>query len=123
MFVTGAGAPPDSETLYKPSKKPGANTMTPCGLQVPPRPKGASQRGSAGPPSTAIFFSFRSESEKKAIHRPSGDQNGNVALSVPSSACAVKLFSDRTQMREMPLASVATKASFVPSALSVTGPE
>ena len=47
-----------------------------------------------GPPATAIFFKF--PPAMNPTDRPSGDQNGNVAPSVPESLRASCEASDRT---------------------------
>ena len=57
--------------------------MTSSRPQLPPLPLRARQIVSGVPPSTGTFLSFPSEREKKAIQRPSGDQNGNCAPSDP----------------------------------------
>src|ERR1700756_1686150 len=94
--------------------------MTPSRFQLPPRPNGAPQTATARPPSKLTFFSF--PSAKKPIDRPSGDQNGNVAPSVSLIGSALNFPNGRTQIRGVPLASIATNASLVPSALSTGGP-
>src|SRR5512141_2621731 len=75
---------------------------------VPSRPHdpepscGPSHRVCAGPPEAATFLSF--PSEKNPMKRPSGDQKGESAPSVPSSTVAVKLSSCRTYSRGRPRA-------------------
>ena len=51
---------------------PGANTITPLLLHAPPRPAGASQIVTAGPPATSIFLSLplREEADGPAVGRP-----------------------------------------------------
>ena len=60
--------------------------MTSSFPQLPPLPLRARQIVSADPPSTGAFLSLPSTREKKAIQRPSGDQNGNCAPSEPGNA-------------------------------------
>ena len=57
--------------------------------QLPPRPFGASQRVTAAPPVAAIFFSL--PSAKNAIHWPSGEKNGLMALTVPDKRSRLQL--------------------------------
>ncbi len=61
----------------------GAKTITPSGLQVPPRPWDASASAVAGPPDTLNRFSL--PAAKKPIDSLSGDQNGYVPFSDPAS--------------------------------------
>src|SRR5580704_3097832 len=116
----GVATPPNSETRYIPECEAGAKMMTPRAFQSPPRPKGASASATAGPPSSLIFFNL--PSAKNPIERPSGDQNGKEAPSVPSIGSADNLLSSRTQTRASAFESTATNASFVPSVLSATDP-
>ncbi len=87
--------------------------ITPSELQEPSAPLGASQIFCGGAPETSTFFSL--PSAKKATYRESGDQNGRVVPSVPSSAWADRAFNGRIQMRVFPDASVALKAMMRPS--------
>src|SRR6266542_4130341 len=57
--------------------------MTPSRLQAPPRPSPAMQTTWTAPLSSSILFSFLWA--KKASDRPSGDQNGFSASSVPAT--------------------------------------
>src|SRR5580700_382170 len=98
----------------------GAKMMSPLRLQLPPRPNGASQSATADPPSKPIVLSFASA--KKPRERPLGDQNGNVAPSVPAISSAFNFPNERTHIREDPFAFTATNASRVPSALKATDP-
>ena len=52
---------------------------------------------------------------KKPSERLSGDQNGNIASSVPGNGAATSESSGRTHSCNLPAASRAVKASFVPS--------
>lgn len=61
----------------------------------------------------SIFFSL--PGTKKPTDRLSGDQNGNVAPSVPSSGWAVSAESGRTHSSLLPESSPALKTSRVPS--------
>jgi hypothetical protein len=54
------------------------------------------------PPDGLTFRNFPSATY--AIHRPSGDQNGPTAPSVPGKACAVKESMDRNQSNKTPWA-------------------
>ena len=68
--------------------------MVPSWFQLPPRPSVEPQIVTGVPPLTSIRFSL--SSVKKAMERLSGDQNGNIAPSVPASACGEVESSDRT---------------------------
>src|SRR5262245_43794765 len=109
-----AKAPPtaDAGTRTIPLLPAGANTITPSGLQEPPRPSGALAKSWMDPLSTWIRFSL--PPAKKPSHRLSGDQNGSWASSVPGSGRAVTTSSDRTQSRER-LSDNAVKAMARPS--------
>src|SRR5262245_16361255 len=68
--------------------------MTPSRFQDPPTPS-ASQSVRDGPPPLSMRFNFLSA--KKPIERPSGDQNGEKASSVPGSGCAESSVRERIQ--------------------------
>src|SRR6185369_17282892 len=74
---------------------------------------GTSQIVSTGPPAASILLSF--PSAKKARERPSGDQNGAAAPSVPGSAAADSSASNRTQRETLPSEPRATNAIRRPS--------
>jgi hypothetical protein len=59
----------------------GVNTIVPRGLQLPPRPFGASHSSSIVPLATLTVFSL--PPAKNATLLPSGAQNGYDAPSVP----------------------------------------
>ena len=77
--MNGTGSPPEAGTRCRAVPEDGESTMTSSRPQLPPLPFRARQIVSGAPPSTGTFLSFPSEREKKAIQRPSGDQNGNCA--------------------------------------------
>jgi hypothetical protein len=54
-------------------------------------------------------------SAKKAIERESGDQNGNVAFSVPGTGCAASEPRGLTQSADRPCVSRAVNATLRPS--------
>src|SRR5262245_3868198 len=58
---------------------------------------------------------FNLLSEKKAMERPSSDQNGDVAPSVPVRGCASIAETRRTQMRGTSVPPAATNANCDPS--------
>ena len=93
--------------------------MTPSVFHVPPRPPttGASVWGAPPPRSGRLS----APPAKKPTDRPSGDQNGKVAPSVPFSACAVVAARDRTQSRDTP-SSEATNTIRRPSGESANDP-
>ena len=70
--------------------------MAPSGPHAPRwGSRGASHRVRTGPPTTSTRFNF--PSAKNPIDRLSGDQNGEIAPSVPETACAVAESSRRIQ--------------------------
>src|SRR5262245_22133965 len=80
-FVPPCETPPEAGTRWMGPLKLGAKTIVPSLPQLPPRPLGASQIDSGGPPEASILRSF--VPMKKAMERLSGDQKGYVAFSVP----------------------------------------
>src|SRR6516162_68894 len=80
--TAGTVLPPAAETRKMGTLIPGVNRITPPRFHVPPRPPGASQIVSGGPLEASIFFSF--PAAKNPMTRPSGDQKGKPAPSVPS---------------------------------------
>ena len=88
--------------------------MMPSTLHVPP-PKGvvASHNTVGTPPDTSTFFSF--PSAKKPTNRLSGDQNSDVAPSVPASGRADGESSSRIRIVNGPSARRATIATRRPS--------
>src|SRR5215472_4812493 len=82
--VTGEALPPASETRSS-LLSFAVNRITPSRLQVPGVGP-TSAKVSIGPPDKATFFSL--PPEENPINRPSGDQKGNVAFSVPGSGSA-----------------------------------
>src|SRR5580704_6231353 len=93
--------------------------MTPSRLHAPPPPPDESHNVMGGPPDTSIFLSF--PPAKNPRKRLSGDQNGRAAPSVPGSACAASVSSERTQRRDLPSALVAMKAIRRPSGETARG--
>src|SRR5262245_40754762 len=87
--------------------------MTPSRFQVPPRAFGASHKVWVGLPAVSTVLSFCEA--KKPMDRLSGDQNGNIAPSVPVRACGTSVSSCFTQMRILPELSRAVNASVRPS--------
>src|SRR5437660_8537512 len=114
-LVISAGVPPSAETRYSPTQTSGVKIITPSRFHVPPRPWGASHKTWADfPPDTSVFFSF--PCEKKAMKRPSGDQNGCVASSVPGMTVACRLPTSYVQIRYLLACSeYATNATVRPS--------
>jgi hypothetical protein len=105
---TGTASPPADETRCSGPLMFGPNTMLPSGPHVPPRPSGASHRVTGGPPASATSFSL--PSAKNASDAPSGDQNGNAALSVPGSETLMVASRRRSQSWNLPSAVPATNA-------------
>src|SRR4051812_44376342 len=105
--------PPSALTRFNGPPVFGANRMTPSAFQVPPRPLLAGASTCAGPPRRSIRFNW--PPAKKPSVFPSGDQNGQVAPSVPASAEASTASTGRIQICETPLAPDATNASWRPS--------
>ena len=71
-------------------------TITPSRLHVPPFVPLASHSVRGGVPERSTLFSL--PPAKKARNRLSGDQNGNVAPSLPFTVCALRRLSARSQM-------------------------
>ena len=90
----GVGVPPAEDTCIKLPNWFGRNPIVPSSAQAAPRAFGASQSVTAGPPAVAIFLSL--PSAKNAIHWPSGEKNGPMALSVPGKGVASSWLSRRT---------------------------
>src|SRR5262245_61029124 len=111
--VTGTGVPPTAGTRYRTFSAAGAKTMTPSRRQAPPRPEGASQTTRLVPPSAAILC--RRPALKKAIHCPSGDQNGKACASASTSLRASSNPRDRTHSALVPSDARATNAILRPS--------
>src|SRR5512138_695291 len=91
----------------------GVKTMTPSRLQVPPPGNGAAASTWGGPPDASIFFSLASA--KNPRNRLSGDQNGNVAPSVPASDRGFKASSSRIQSDRLSSTVKPTNAIRLPS--------
>ena len=94
--------------------------MTPSRFQAPGRPLSASQIASGGPPATSTFWSLWSA--KNARKRLSGDQNGNVAPSVPVSRRAATSPRGWTHRTLFPLASFVANVAMRPSGESDSEP-
>ena len=95
--VAGIAVPPDAGTRWSGPLSLGEKTITPSGLQLPPCPMGAFASVSGGPPAASIVLSL--PPAKNPMDLLSGDQNGNLAFSVPASGCAVREFKGRTHSR------------------------
>ena len=92
--------------------------ITSSWFQVPPRPAVASARICGVPPLVSTFLSL--PVAKNPMNRPSGDQNGNDAPSVPANGWAWTLSSGRTQICDGPPFVAATKARCCPSGESAS---
>src|SRR5262245_65067360 len=106
IVVTAAGSPPPADTRISGPVTLGANTMTPSAFHVPPLPLVAAVSVCGAPPPRSNRLS--APGAKKPTERPSGDQKGAVAPSVPGKGCAVAVDSERNHRRD-DLSSVATK--------------
>ena len=82
-------------------------------MPASPEALGASDNVTTGPPAMSILLS--ASCAKKAMERPSGDQNGYEAPSVPCKSRDVSVSSGRTQIWIVPDASLAVNARRVPS--------
>src|SRR5262245_53178415 len=128
-LVTGTGEPPSADTRKTGPPRLGEKMIVPELPQLPPRPSWASQIIRTGPPSAVTAFSLRSE--KKAISRPWGDQNGALLPPVPGTSCASRERRDcsQTEQTELPTRDSAVwavgqpiKAIRLPSGESCGGP-
>src|SRR5256885_11518238 len=87
--------------------------MTPSALQVPPRFEGASQSTCGAASERSVLFSF--PFAKNASERPSGDQNGYDAPSVPGTRRGATVSTARRKRELTPSAVRATNARRLPS--------
>src|SRR5215471_2608376 len=88
---TSAGVPPLSSTTC--IARAALNTIE-CPVHTAPRANGAAQTNLTGPPSARTRFNR--PSAKNPMFCESGDQNGRLAPSVPSSDVGVTLLVDET---------------------------
>src|SRR5436190_11383219 len=94
--------------------------MTSSRFQEPPRVAGASANTVTVPPPASTFLSFASA--KNPIERLLGDQNGNMAPSVPEIGCAVVESRDWAHNMTLPSDVVAAKARRLPFGDRTAGP-
>src|SRR5215470_5972509 len=87
--------------------------MLPSLPQLPPRGLMAPQRSTVAPPKTEIFFNL--PSAKNPTHRPSGEKNGSMPLTVPASNVACPWSSRRVANNCFPSAPRAGKTRRRPS--------
>jgi len=113
----GTGVPPAAEirNIVIPSAPKRISLPVP---QVPPRESGALQSATGAPPLPSIRHSFPFATNP--MERPSGDQNGKYAPSVPDNSTASSLSSERIQRDIFP-SLPATKTIRVPSGESAGG--
>src|SRR4030095_2982983 len=91
-----------------------ANRIVSSGPHEPPRESTApSATTCTAPPPPGIFFKF--PSAKKPAQRPSGDQNGSWAFSVPGKGRAATSSMGRSQSSGLDPAAEATNTRFRPS--------
>src|ERR1700676_320853 len=91
----------------------GPKRMIPRSFQLPPVGKGASQSVTTGPPVAWTVFNL--PSAKNPIDRPSADQNGSCAPSVPARGCAEGESKGRDHSKLLPCASTRTSSRIRPS--------
>ncbi len=96
--------------------------MTPSRFQVAPRPGPIAAMDSTAPPLAGILDSPVSI-VANPIQRPSGDQNGFRAPSVPARSCAAGWSSARAARTTWPSMSWTGKTTRVPSGESASGPD
>src|SRR5690349_16291212 len=94
--------------------------MTSSRFQEPPLEAGASAKTVTVPPAASTFLSFASA--KNPTERLLGDQNGNMAPSVPEIGCAAVESRDRAHNMNLPSDVVAAKARRLPSGDRTAGP-
>ena len=111
--MTTESAPPPAATRQMPRLGAGVKRMTPSRFQLPPRPSGASASTCGAPPVVSTVLSL--PPAKNPTDRPSADQNGNAASSVPVSGCACIVSSERIHSCGTPRRGAATNASRPPS--------
>jgi len=105
--VSRCGEPPAAGTRYIPSFGT-LNKIWPLRLHVAPTDRGLGSDAITRTAPDMTSTAFRRRPAKNAIVRLSGDQNGLVAPSVPSSGRATVDPSGRIQIEGDPLASMAT---------------
>src|SRR5579863_554194 len=111
--IAGDGVPPADGMRNKGVLGAGVNRIVPSDPQAPPRGWGASARVCTAPPLASMILSF--PWAKNPRLRLSGDQNGELASSVPANGCAAVESRGRTHSWGANPAMVATNASLVPS--------
>src|SRR6266850_7720359 len=88
-LVISTGSPPEADKRNIPLNTLGEKRIVPSAFQAPPRPLGASASTSTNPPERSAFLSF--PFAKNPMDRPSDDQKGWVAPSVPGTAVCPRL--------------------------------
>src|SRR4051812_5963430 len=111
--VTATGVPPDPGTLKIAPVTFGANKILSSAPHDPPSPRSAGASVIGRVPSSVNFF--RDPPAKNATARPSGDQNGNDASSVPGSIRDSDAASARTQRCVESSTLIAENTSCLPS--------
>src|SRR5687768_3473163 len=120
-FVRTTGVPPAAGTACSPSDPDPANTMTSSGPQLAPANEPGTWANVWGlVPDSATCFSAPSR-VTNPIRSPSGEKNGLLPFSVPASATASKLFSDRRYSLVVVPPPWPTKTSSEPSGESANG--
>src|ERR1044071_10199761 len=107
ITVAGEVLPSCTFTFSRKLRKSGENTIVLSAPQLPPRELIASATTVICPPVAEMVLSFLLA--KNPMLRPSGDQKGCAAFSVPSSGCAESLESTRTHNIWLLFAEPATK--------------
>src|SRR5215207_109376 len=110
--VTGTHAPPDAGTRIMGQPGQLVARIVSSDSQAPPKRLALGAITWTTPLSTSTRF--RSVLTENPTDRPSGDQNGNFAFSVPASGRGVVLLSVRSHKRDLP-PDAPTNASVRPS--------
>src|SRR5688572_24113222 len=117
--VSAEGAPPLLAMCDSPAAAVGVKMIDPSAFHAPPLPSGTSAMVRGSPPLISTIFSL--SSAKKAIDRPSSDQNGYSAPSVPGSDRKVGALRSRSHNIVCPFWTSA-RAMRPPSGEIVKGP-
>src|SRR5687767_14016754 len=113
--LVSTGTPPPADTREMRSPWTVANRMSPCRPQLPDTPTviGTSHTLTGAPPDRSTRLSCPPTMKPSAL--PSGDQNIELAPSVPETSRAVSSPSDRTRIFDGTPARNATNATVEPS--------
>src|SRR5579863_2244015 len=117
----GTAFPPAALTRKSGEFAAGRNRIVPSGAHAAISAHGLSASVCRFPPFNSTVFNF--PPAKNPSDRPSADQNGFAAPSVPGTAAASFAFSERVHSLIAPLLSITVNASLVSSGETTAGPD